>query len=127
MKRRESRELALQVLFSLDFEKKSLDQIKKDFQSFDFLSFDDDFAFQLIESFISNQEQIDLLLQSKLKKWKLSRLNTADRACLRLGAIEITLNKMEKGVVINEYLEIAKKFSDTDSAAFINGVLDSLS
>ena len=126
MKRRISREQALQVIFSLDYEKKSLDRIRVDFESFKDVSKEDDFLWELVRLTLDNIQSIDKEIESKLKNWKLHRLGGVDRACLRLGASEILFGETEKAIVINEYIEISRKFGDTDSSSFINGVLDSI-
>lgn len=124
MKRRISREFALQVLFSLDFVGAEAN-IKSKMSLFE-IPEDDEFCWSLVDGVRSHIEIIDGILQNKLLKWTISRLNPVDRNCLRLGIYEITILKQDRALVINEYIEIARKFGDTDSTRFVNGVLDSL-
>lgn len=127
MKRRESREFALKVLFSLDFLYKSMEDCKKDLSSLaESEELEDSFSWELVELFLKEKTQIDTLLSSKLKNWTINRLSHIDRNIIRLGIIELLLLKTEKAIVINEYIEIAKKYGNLESSSFINGILDSI-
>lgn len=70
--------------------------------------------------------EIDPLLTPVLENWKIERLTPVDRNLLRLGAYELGWAGVPPKVVINEYIEIAKKFGEGGSAALVNGVLDRL-
>jgi len=82
------------------------------------------FAKQLLGSTIEHREAIDVQLSALSQNWTLARMSPTDRSILRLAAAEILYTGTPKPIVINEAIELAKKFSAKDSPAFINGVLD---
>ena len=86
-----------------------------------------EFASELFRGTISRIKEIDRLIQGHTKNWRLSRMAAVDRNVLRLAVFELLSDvKTPDTVVINEALEIAKKFSTNESAQFVNGVLDSI-
>ncbi|WP_366517283.1 transcription antitermination factor NusB [uncultured Helicobacter sp.] len=84
------------------------------------------FAKELFSGVLTNLEVLDLRITHQLKGWDFERIGDIERAILRLGAYEILFSKIDKAVVINEALEIAKHFSYESSTKFINGVLDGI-
>jgi N utilization substance protein B len=86
-----------------------------------------EFANQLFLGTLSRLKEIDRHIQQHAKNWRLSRMAAVDRNILRLAAFELMSDCKTPGtVVINEALEIAKKYSTHESAQFVNGVLDSI-
>jgi len=86
------------------------------------------FAEGLIRGTVEHLEDIDPLIQKAVDKWKLLRLAAIDRNIIRVSAYEILFrDDIPDAVSINEALEIAKRFSTAESAAFINGILDRIS
>jgi N utilization substance protein B len=86
-----------------------------------------EFASDLFRGTLSRMKEIDKLIQGHTKNWRLSRMAAVDRNVLRLAVFELlSSNRTPDTVVINEALEIAKKFSTNESAQFVNGVLDSI-
>ncbi len=86
-----------------------------------------EFANHLFEGCLARLGDIDRLIQSRAENWRLSRMAAVDRNILRLAVYElISEDRTPSTVVINEALEIAKKFSTHESAQFVNGVLDSI-
>lgn len=76
---------------------------------------------------IKNYSQLNQLIESQSKNWKLSRLSKVDYTNLLLASYELTIDKSTpKAVVINESVEIAKKYGAKESARYINGMLDSI-
>jgi transcription antitermination protein NusB len=76
---------------------------------------------------IKNREEFDALIQTKAENWELERIALVDRILMQMGICEIlNFEEIPVKVSINEYLEIAKKFSTPKSSKFINGILDSL-
>lgn len=150
MKRRKSREYALQFLYRLDFLAGSSDNAKtknkdktanrKDFFSdlkSELETFWSDigendreviiFAEEIISGTIKNLYEIDSIIQKTAEKWKVSRMASIDRNILRFAAYELLFVKdIPSAVTINEALEIAKKYSLSESASFINGILDKI-
>jgi N utilization substance protein B len=86
-----------------------------------------DFAELLFEGTVQKLIEIDRVIQRHTKNWRLGRMAAVDRNVLRLAVFELLWGDKTPGtVVINEALEIAKKFSTHESAQFVNGILDSI-
>ena len=126
--RRKAREYALQMLFQWDITRDSVDQIAATF----FNGQDEDpsivvFARQLVTRTVEHVEEIDALIRRHAEHWRLDRMATVDRNLLRLATQEFLFDKeTPKTVVINEAIEIARRFSTQESPQFINGILDSI-
>ncbi len=85
------------------------------------------FACDLFSGTVQRMREIDRLIQTHTKHWRLTRMAAVDRNILRLAVFELVSDaKTPDTVVINEALEIAKKFSTNESAQFVNGILDSI-
>ena len=127
--RRKSRELALQMLFQSDMGKQTAEQVTKTFWS-ERRDLDDSvrgFADDIFKIAIERGEEIDKLIERHAEHWRMDRMAAVDRNILRAGVAEfIGFPKTPKPVVINEALEIARRFSSPESVQFINGVLDSV-
>lgn len=137
MKRRKAREYALQFLYRIDFlsnskKKSNLTEYRDSLELFwaDTDEKDADtkaFAEDIISGTIKNLKEIDSIIQKVAKKWKISRMASIDRNILRFAVYELLFrNDIPDAVTINEALEIAKKYSTSESAAFINGILDKI-
>ena len=84
------------------------------------------FAINLANGVMKNINEIDGHLTRSLKNWSMDRISSVDKSILRLALYEIIFEKATpKAVVINEALELAKRYSDKDSARFVNGILGS--
>lgn len=131
--RRKSRELALQALFYLEKNQDESNKENKD-ELLDLfcLNFEkeitDDtqsFFMLLVKGVMDCESELDSLLDSCSKNWKLSRMSAVDKNIMRIGAFELLkCPDIPSSVTINEAVEIGKKFGAKDSASFINGVLD---
>jgi len=73
-----------------------------------------------------NRDVVDQQLEEIARNWKLSRMAATDRNVLRLGAYEILFTETPDRVVINEAIELAKRYGTNNSSQFVNGVLDRL-
>ncbi|HXW60922.1 MAG TPA: transcription antitermination factor NusB [Myxococcota bacterium] len=83
---------------------------------------------ELLQGVLASLSRIDALLLESSIKWKLSRMDAIDRAILRLACFELAITKkLSPKIVINEAVEIAKRYGSEQSAAFVNGILDSIS
>ena len=126
--RRKAREYALQMLFQWDITHDTIDQIAVTF--FDSRQESQtviDFACVLVQGAVDHVEEIDALIQRHTEHWRLDRMATVDRNLLRLATQEFLYDKdTPKTVVINEAIEIARRFSTQESPQFINGILDSI-
>jgi N utilization substance protein B len=71
-------------------------------------------------------EALDAMIEQTASHWRLERIATVDKNILRLGAYELTREQTPPRVVIDEAVEIAKRFGGADSPAFVNGVLDAI-
>jgi N utilization substance protein B len=123
--RRKSREFALQMLFEWDVTRQKPSRVEQLFwNSARAADSTRKFANQLFEGAIAEAEPSDTLVQKLSENWKLERLAAVDRSILRLAIYELRFGTAPPKVVIDEALELAKKFSSADSASFLNGVLD---
>ena len=86
-----------------------------------------DFASRLVVGTVSSLEEIDNRIRDRAENWRISRMAVVDRNILRLAVFEF-LNESDtpKTVVINEALEIARRFSTYEATQFINGILDAI-
>jgi transcription antitermination protein NusB len=127
--RRKAREYALQMLFQWDITRDSIDQVAASFFSNqpEESQVVVDFANQLVTSTVEHIEKIDEFIRRHAEHWRLDRMAVVDRNILRLAVQEFLYDKeTPKTVVINEAIEIARRFSAQESPQFINGVLDSI-
>ena len=127
--RRKSRELALQMLFQMEMGKQNSDQVRQSFWS-ERQDLDDKvrgFADDLFGIAAERGEEIDQLIERNAEHWRMDRMAAVDRNLLRAGVAEfLGFPQTPHAVVINEALEIARRFSTPESVHFINGVLDSV-
>ena len=127
--RRKSRELCLQMLFQWDLGKQTPDQVRQTFWA-ERGETDPEtrgFADDLFGVAVERQHEIDELIQKHAQHWRMDRMAAVDRNVLRTGVAEfLAYRNTPRPVVINEALEIARKFSAPESVQFINGVLDSV-
>ena len=83
------------------------------------------FARDLVAAAVERATEIDELITSASKNWRIDRMSRVDRNILRLGACElVAFRDVPVKVVINEAVELAKRFGTAESSAFVNGVLD---
>lgn len=88
---------------------------------------DTPFIIDLLRGSIGSIVEIDKLIDKASNKWKVSRMDAIDRAILRIACYELAIKReLSARVIINEAVEIAKRYGSDQSSAFINGVLDSI-
>jgi len=116
------------MLYELDVGKHSRDDILRTFwQMNEHPPKVREFADQLFEGTVRRLKDIDKIIQQHTKHWRLNRMAAVDRNVLRLAVYEfLSESKTPETVVINEALDIARKFSTQESAQFVNGILDSI-
>jgi N utilization substance protein B len=126
--RRVGRECALQMLYQLDIGKLTPGEIQGSFWTMNEQPETvRKFAGQLFTGTVARLEEIDGTIQKHTQNWRLKRMAAVDRNILRVAVYELLSGAKTPGtVIINEALEIAKKFSTHESAQFVNGVLDSI-
>lgn len=141
---RAAREFCFQYLFHLQLP--IFEELKSEFQSngnaesllnsiSDFKQttnsmFDDEvnsYIEKQVTQTLKNYDEIEHIISAHLKNWKLARISKVDRTNLLLAVNELSFTKnVPPRIVINEAIEIAKKFGTAESSAFINGILDSI-
>ena len=127
--RRKSRELALQMLFQADMGKQEPDAVRKTFWA-ERSNVDKEargFAEDLFRVACEKAAEVNALIEKHTQHWRMDRMAAVDRNILREAVAEfLGYPQTPRAVVINEALEIARKFSTPESVQFINGVLDSV-
>jgi N utilization substance protein B len=128
--RRKARICALQMLFQYDISRPHVDQLTSSYwESFgaEAGNVAPDFPNKLALGTISHLEEIDDLIKQRAEHWRIQRMAVVDRNILRLAIYEF-LHEPDtpKTVVINEALEIARRFSTFEATQFINGILDAI-
>jgi N utilization substance protein B len=131
--RHRSRHRALQVLFSCDLRRQSVDDaIAAFYKTLESEEEDpspgqpDEFMETLVRGATLQAASIDQRIAAKSEHWRLDRMPAVDRNILRLAVYEMSEVGTPPPVVIDEALELARKFSTDESVAFINGVLDAV-
>ena len=127
-KKRQARESALQILFQLEFNETQVEtsilQFWEDRKAPQDVK---DSTASLVKGVRSHLEAIDSIIQGVSENWRLSRMVLIDRNILRMATFELYFGEdLAPAIIINEAIEIAKKYSGDQSAAFINGILDAL-
>lgn len=126
LNRTEAREKIMVILYQIDFyikENMSYDigtVIKEN------LEIDNKFVRDVVYGVFDNIENIDKVISKYLDNWDLDRLGKTDKAILRLGTYEMLYYDTPKVVVINEAVELSKKYSDDKIVKLINAVLDKI-
>lgn len=124
--RRQSREVALQILFQTEYTTQisfenlfSIQEAQKDKA---IVKYADD----LVKGVLGNKDKIDSKIQEASRHWKIDRMGGVDRNIMRIALFEIFYadELLDPKIVINEAIEVAKVFGSKESAAFINGILD---
>ena len=126
--RRLARELALQALYALDLNPMDPRRFLVTFWEQHPASTDSrSYAGQLVEGVVSRRAELDAVIKGRAQHWALSRMARVDLNLLRLAVFELLYrNDIPKKVVINEAVEIAKKYGSEESSAFVNGILDEI-
>jgi len=127
--RRKARECALQMLFSYDVARPSVDDLLETYWGQIAEGADDVriFANELAIGTISHLAEIDERIRIRTEHWRIPRMAIVDRNLLRMAVYEFLYQpSTPKTVAINEALEIARRFSTTEATQFINGILDAI-
>jgi transcription antitermination protein NusB len=127
--RRKSRELTMQMLFQGDLGKQTAEQVTKLFWA----SVEDvdletrSFAEDLYRVATTRDEEIDALIESHAQNWRLERMPVVDRNLLRAAVAEMLgFPNTPTPIIINETLEIGRRYAAPESIHFLNGVLDAI-
>lgn len=124
MKRRTAREKALQALFQINLSGIEANEAIANVVEEEKV---DSFLQALVEGVCSHQEEIDQLIKQNLEKWTLERVANVDKTILRIAVYEMKyIEEIPASVSIDEAIELAKKFGDEKSSAFVNSVLSKI-
>jgi N utilization substance protein B len=130
MSRRQAREVALQALFQLDFNEVTIDAAVDAAlgESAVLTDGDREYLRNAVRGTKENLAAIDAVIMENSRDWKVERMSGIDRNIARLAVFEMKFNEEEiaPNIVINEAVELAKKFGTDESARFINGVLGAM-
>lgn len=144
--RRLSREIAMQLLYQWELQglllrkhettptflesvslENFLGHFLFNFYQKDKTALDTPFIVTLVRGAITSLDRIDGLIDQASTKWKLERMDAIDRAILRIAVFELAVKcELSPRVIINEAIEIAKRYGSEQSPAFVNGLLDSV-
>ena len=126
LNRTEAREKIMIILYQIDLYVK--DNIPYDLENVfhENLEMDNKFVRDVVNGVLEKRENIDKVITKYLDNWDLDRLGKTDRAILRLSTYEMLYYSTPKIVVINEAVELAKKYSDDKVVKLINAVLDKI-
>jgi transcription antitermination protein NusB len=126
--RRKARELALQMLYQYDLSANPPAQIVETFEELQKSKPNTrEFAVKIFNGTVENLAKIDEMIVAQADNWRISRMAVVDRNIIRMSIYEL-LNEQEtpKLVIIDEAIEIGKKFGTQKSSQFINGILDGI-
>jgi len=125
--RRKARELALQLLFQTDLTRSTpQDNLEIFWKVNESDSKNRKYAEFLFLKAFENQAYIDELIAGHAQNWRLDRMAVVDRNVLRIAVSEMLYGETPQVVVIDQAIEIARKFSTDESSQFVNGVLDAI-
>jgi N utilization substance protein B len=125
--RRKARELALQMLFQFEFNRDAPNGRAVFWEQHPAVPSVREFADRLVTGVIDQKKTIDELIEKHAEHWALDRMTAVDRNVLRLAIYELTAEPaVPAKVTINEAIDIARRYGDDRSGAFVNGILDHL-
>jgi transcription antitermination protein NusB len=128
--RRKARECALQMLFAADITKLSGDSVTRNFWTeLGEPEIDEttrEFSVKLVIGTLREIEIVDDRIRTRAEHWRIERMAIVDRNVLRLAVYEFLYEDTPHTVIINEALEIARRFSTFEATQFINGILDAI-
>jgi N utilization substance protein B len=126
--RRKSREFAMQMLFQWEMSPQDTRKLELKFWKAATAAEDvEKFANELFEGTLRHVKELDALIAHHCENWKAERVAAIDRAILRLAIHELLSAKYDHRVIINEAVDLAKKFSADEAGGFVNGMLDNIS
>ena len=126
--RRAGRELALKALYQMDIvNDRTLENLRTQFESMPADPRAREFALTLVKGVCADLEHLDELLSQVITNWSINRLSRIDHNILRLAAFELLhMEDIPARATMDEAIELAKRYGDSNSGQFVNGVLDVL-
>jgi N utilization substance protein B len=127
-KRRKAREIALMVLYELEFRSRDAARVLEEFwKDRPNLPEVKEFADSLVRGTVEHGPEIDALIAANATHWSLARIALVERNILRLATYELLYrHDVPEKVAINEAIELAKLYGSEESGAFVNGILDQI-
>lgn len=124
--RTSGREAALQMLFAVETSHDSVEHVIKHFwTSFDAHPEARDYAERCVRGVSDSLDRVDEHVRQASLNWRLERMNPVDRNILRLSTWELLESRdVPRAVILDEAVELAKRFGSEESSSFVNGVLD---
>ncbi|EKD28243.1 MAG: transcription antitermination protein NusB [uncultured bacterium] len=127
VRRTKGRELAVQVLYSFHNNTKSIDEIFDDDMFDKVADFNREYATIITKGIVANKEMLEDIISKYSKNWKIKRIALIDKIILLIAIYEMKfMPEIPHPVAIDEAIVLSKKFSDTESGKFINGILDAV-
>jgi len=126
IKRRKSRESALQVLYQWDLTQQDAQRGLAHFEEhFSFRKEKDGFFERIVQGVLEHCHEIDRLIEQYSENWRLDRISPIDRTILRIAIFELLYcEEIPPKVALNEAVDLGKRFGSENSGSFINGILD---
>ncbi len=124
-KMREIREQCFVIFFEMSFSNDSYEDILDNAVESRMIVAEE-YMLQILKYYSDNKENVDELIKKHIKGWTIERLSKSTLSVLRLAISEINATNTGKSIVINEAVEISKKYSTPKEASFVNGVLGSI-
>ena len=126
-KRTLAREVALKILYANDITKEPVSECGEKFWENSEIPRSEEFSDFLTSGVDANKDFIDNMIIKYAENWRLDRMASIDRNVLRIAVFELLFDKeTPPKVVINEAIEMAKKYGDMNSGKFVNGILDKI-
>ena len=128
MTRKEAREQAFVLIFEKNFNEYDIPEIiELAKESRDFLEDNDGYILNVVTKAFEHLDEIDALIEKNLSNWNINRISKVSLAVLRLAICEMKyIDEIPEAVSIDEAVELCKKYSISDDASFVNGVLGSI-
>lgn len=128
-KRKKSRELALQILYQIEMNGGDAEEnFNRFWQHFSPSEELKAFSQTIVKGVCNHREEIDTLIEKHSEHWRLKRMTIVDRNILRSAIFELMFcPDIPTKVILNEAIELSKKFSSEKSSSFVNGILDKAS
>ncbi len=127
MKRKQARELLMQLLFQMninnDYGSEIIERFKNNYQ----LEEQNEYFDSTLKAVLQHMQEINSLIEKSTENWKIERISKVELAVIRLSVAEILfISEIPQSVSINEAVELSKKFSGEESGKFVNGILGSI-
>ncbi len=126
-KRRKSRELAFKLFYALELSGDSKASVLEKFSAVTDTEEKEvnEYALSVFNWATDMTEELNTVMPGIISNWSMARVSKVDKSLIYLACAEIKKGGVPVNVVMNEYIELAKAFGDTDSPSFVNGVVDS--